>query len=157
MLNNNVKNKAAKGDVHYSAIDTVLESGLYRTLGQPGTLVNILFDDNYRFQLRHIFSENQIKTRMSSMNVWTDWDTLVKSEVPYIHTGSYVYRGDETADIIIPDNWVTSAHTKIIATCQDSGSAIIAIENVQPGSFKVKLSSVTTIARINYMAFFSDD
>ena len=144
-------------EMQSSEIDNISQNGFYKLINSPNLLIHIRWDTNYMAQLMFPYGNTQIaRFRNKYAGTWGDWWDLKSlsnlfTVQPFF--GTYVYSGGSAQKITVPENRLTDNHWKIIATCQDAGTAIHQVSDVVPGSFKVDLESAVTSARINYCAF----
>ena len=99
MLNTKLSEKADKGSISYTAIDTISESGLYRVIDTSGTLLHLYWDTNYSYQLFHRYSTGNTEFRYKRTNVWSDWLILCTTKIESVAVGDW-FTLDKTANIV---------------------------------------------------------
>lgn len=101
--NAKLSEKASKGAISYSAINSISDSGLYNTTNPAGTILHIRWDDNYSFQLLHLHTEKIIKFRSSSSGTWSQWFTLstTQTDTVILSEGMILYRTSSMVTVCI--------------------------------------------------------
>ena len=140
-------------------IDNISQNGFYKISNRPGLLIHICWDTNYIAQLMFPYGASEIaKIRNKCAGTWGDWWDLKSlsnlfTVQPFF--GSYIYNGESTQSITVPENRITNSQWRIIAACQDGGAVIYRIRDVVADSFTIDFENAVTITRINYCAFYN--
>lgn len=145
-------------DVNENYIDDISQSGFYKITDGASLLIHISWDINYMAQLVFPYGASEIaKIRNKYAGTWGDWWDLKSlsnlfTVQPFF--GSYIYNGESTQSVTVPENRITNSQWRIIAACQDGGAVIYRIRDVVADSFTIDFENAVTITRINYCAFY---
>lgn len=118
--------RAAVGEVAYSAIDSITESGLYKVTGTASTLLHITWDSIYSFQLIQYHGSFNVFIRSSSslFSGWSAWRQLGFMPKTATITLSTSWSGSDpyTQTVTISGATIT-ANTKVDIQLGDSALA----------------------------------
>lgn len=103
VLNTKLSGKADKGAIAYADINSISDSGLYNATNPAGTILHIRWDDNYSFQLLHLYTEKIIKFRSSSSGTWSQWFTLstTQTDTVILSEGMTLYRTSNMVTVCV--------------------------------------------------------